>query len=90
MDSDGLYLLILPSAGRYWQMNYRYLCKYRTLAFGVWPEVELADARAKRYDARRILAKGSILPNNQSWTGSPSVPPLPTRSGLWLTNGSED
>ena len=44
-DSDGLYLLVLPSGGRYWRMNYRHLGKYRTLAFGVWPEVELAYAR---------------------------------------------
>jgi hypothetical protein len=39
-------------------MNYRHLGKYKTLAFGVWPEVELADARAKRDEARRLLAKG--------------------------------
>ena len=43
--SDGLYLLVKPSGGRYWRMNYRYLGKYPTLAFGVWPEVELANAR---------------------------------------------
>lgn len=57
-DSDGLHLLVLPSGGRYWRMNYRYLSKYKTLAFGVWPDVELADARAKRDEARRLLAKG--------------------------------
>jgi len=57
-DSDGLHLLVLPSGARYWRMNYRYLGKYKTLAFGVWPEVELADARAKRDEARRLLAKG--------------------------------
>jgi integrase len=57
-DSDGLHLLVLPSGGRYWRMNYRYLSKYKTLAFGAWPEVELADARAKRDAARRLLAKG--------------------------------
>ena len=39
-------------------MNYRHLGKYKTLAFGVWPDVELADARAKRDEARRLLAKG--------------------------------
>jgi integrase len=57
-DSDGLHLLVMPSGQRYWRMNYRHLGKYKTLAFGVWPEIDLADARAKRDEARRVLAKG--------------------------------
>jgi integrase len=57
-DSDGLHLLVMPSGQRYWRMNYRHLGRYKTLAFGVWPEVDLADARAKRDEARRVLAKG--------------------------------
>ena len=57
-DSDGLHLLVLPSGNRYWRMNYRYQGKYKTLAFGVWPEVGLAGARDKRDEARRTLAKG--------------------------------
>ena len=57
-DSDGLHLLVLPSGGRYWRMNYRILGKQKTLALGVWPEVDLADVRAKRDVARRLLAKG--------------------------------
>ncbi len=63
-DSGGLYLLVLPSGQRYWRMNYRHQEKYRTLAFGVWPDVELADARAKRDEARRVLARG-IDPSDQ-------------------------
>ena len=39
-------------------MNYRFLGKQKTLALGVWPEVDLGDARAKRDEARRLLAKG--------------------------------
>lgn len=57
-DSDGLYLLVTPSGGRYWRMNYRHLGKQRTLAFGVWPETGLAEARAERDAARRVLARG--------------------------------
>ena len=63
-DSGGLHLLVLPSGQRYWRMNYRHLGKYKTLAFGVWPDVELADARAKRDEARRVLARG-IDPSDQ-------------------------
>lgn len=57
-DSGGLHLLILPSGQRYWRLNYRYLGRYKTLAFGVWPDVDLAVARAKRDEARRLLASG--------------------------------
>jgi hypothetical protein len=39
-------------------MNYRYLRRYKTLAFGVWPDVDLAGARAKRDAARKLLANG--------------------------------
>lgn len=57
-DADGLYLLVTPSGGRYWRMNYRHLGKQKTLAFGVWPETGLADARAERDAARKVLARG--------------------------------
>lgn len=57
-DSDGLYLLIAPSGARYWRMNYRHLGKQKTLAFGVWPDTGLAEARAARDAARKVLARG--------------------------------
>jgi integrase len=57
-DSGGLHLLVLPSGQRYWRMNYRHLGKYKTLAFGVWPEIDLASARAQRDAARKLLASG--------------------------------
>ena len=57
-DGDGLYLLVNPSGQRYWRLNYRYGGKYRTLALGVFPDVSLADARAKRDAARKLLAAG--------------------------------
>lgn len=39
-------------------MNYRFLGRGKTLAFESWPDVDLAGARAKRDDARRLLATG--------------------------------
>lgn len=57
-DSDGLYLLVTPSGGRYWRLNYRYLGRQKTLAFGVWPDTGLADARAECDAARKVLARG--------------------------------
>ncbi|EQB31337.1 Arm DNA-binding domain-containing protein [Sphingobium ummariense] len=34
-------------------MNYRHLGKQKALAFGVYPDIGLADAREQRDDARR-------------------------------------
>ncbi|WP_448661494.1 tyrosine-type recombinase/integrase [Sphingomonas sp. CJ20] len=57
-DRDGLYLLVAPTGGRYWRMNYRHLGKQKTLAFGVWPDTGLAEARAECDAARKVLARG--------------------------------
>lgn len=57
-DRDGLYLLVTPTGGRYWRMNYRHLGKQKTLAFGVWPDTGLAEARAECDAARKVLARG--------------------------------
>lgn len=57
-DSDGLYLLVTPSGGRCWRMNYRHLGKQKTLTFGTWPDTSLADARERRDAARKVLARG--------------------------------
>ncbi|MDP3673873.1 MAG: tyrosine-type recombinase/integrase [Novosphingobium sp.] len=55
-DRDGLYLLVEPNGSRLWRMNYRFDGKQKTIAFGRWPEVLLADARQKLMEARRLLA----------------------------------
>ena len=57
-DSDGLYLLVKPTGGRYWRMNYRFRGFQKTLAFGAWPELTLIKARAKRDEARREITRG--------------------------------
>lgn len=57
-DGEGLYLTVMPNGSRYWRMNYRHLGKQKTLSFGVWPEVGLADAREQRDAARRLMARG--------------------------------
>ena len=57
-DGGGLYLLVRPTGAKLWRLNYRHLGKYRTLAFGSYPEVSLADARNKRDEARRQIAAG--------------------------------
>ena len=57
-DGGGLYLLVKPNGGKYWRLKYRVAGKEKLLALGVYPEVTLADARAKREDAKRGIAGG--------------------------------
>lgn len=59
-DGGGLYLEISPKGAKYWRMKYRRPSdkKEDRLAFGVYPTVSLADARAKRDEAKKLLAQG--------------------------------
>ena len=57
-DGQGLFLLVTPTGAKYWRLKYRFGGKERLLALGVFPEVGLAEARAKRDQARRLLADG--------------------------------
>ena len=57
-DGGGMYLLVTPDGARYWRMGYRFAGKRSTLALGVYPTVTLAGARARREDARALLADG--------------------------------
>lgn len=57
-DGGGLYLHVLAS-GKYWRLAYRFGGKQKTLALGVYPTVMLADARAARADAKKLLAAGT-------------------------------
>jgi len=58
-DEKGLYLEVMSNGAKYWRMKYRYGGKEKRLAFGVYPEVGLKEARAKRDDARKLLADGA-------------------------------
>lgn len=55
-DGGGMYLLV-KAGGKYWRMDYTHADKRKTLALGVYPAVSLADARARRDAARKLLAK---------------------------------
>ena len=57
-DGGGLYLLVNTNGSRYWRLKYRVAGKEKLLALGVYPDVSLSDARAKRDEAKRTLAAG--------------------------------
>jgi integrase len=58
-DGGGLYLEVMPNGSRYWRLKYRFGGKEKRLAFGVYPEVSLGDARDKRTVARKLLGAGT-------------------------------
>ena len=58
-DSQGLYIEVAPSGGKWWRLKYRILGKEKRLSLGVYPEVSLKDAREKRDQARRSLSEGA-------------------------------
>lgn len=58
-DGGGLNLLGNTNGSRYWRMKYRFAGKEKKRSFGTYLDVSLADARAKRDEARKNLAKGS-------------------------------
>ena len=47
-----------PNGSRYWRFKYCFLGKEKLMAFGVYPEVTLAEAREHRAQARKIVASG--------------------------------
>ena len=55
-DAGGLYLFVTPAGGKLWRLKYRIDGKEQKLSFGAYPDVSLADARAKRDEARKQLA----------------------------------
>jgi integrase len=57
-DSGGLYLLLNANGSRWWRLDYRHSGKRKTLSMGTYPDTGLKAARAKRDDARQLLAAG--------------------------------
>ncbi|CAM7946368.1 TPA: tyrosine-type recombinase/integrase [Enterobacter bugandensis] len=63
-DGSGMHLLVHPNGSKYWRLQYRFDGKQKMLALGVYPDVSLADARARRDEARKLLAN-SIDPGDK-------------------------
>lgn len=58
-DGGGLYLLVKPNGSKLWRLKYRVAGRERLLAIGAYPEISLKDARARRDEARSLLAAGT-------------------------------
>ena len=58
-DEKGLYLEVNPSGSKYWRFKYRFDGKEKRLAFGVYPELSLKEAREKTDEARKKIKDGT-------------------------------
>ena len=63
-DGGGLHVLIQPTGGKLWRLAYRFAGKQKALALGVYPAVSLEEARRRRDEAKKLLAR-SIDPSVQ-------------------------
>ena len=63
-DGGGLHVLIQPTGGKLWRLAYRFAGKQKTLALGVYPAISLEEARRRRDEAKKLLAR-SIDPSVQ-------------------------
>ncbi len=57
-DGGGLQLWVQPSGSKLWNLAYRFAGKQRKLAIGSYPGIGLKEARAKREEAKKLLASG--------------------------------
>ncbi|ECT6167935.1 TPA: tyrosine-type recombinase/integrase [Escherichia coli] len=57
-DGQGLSLLVEPNGSKSWRFRYRYVGKPKMISLGVYPTITLAEARARRDEARKIVAEG--------------------------------
>ena len=57
-DSEGLHVLVTTTGSVLWRFAYRFEGKQKLLALGSYPFVLLAEARAARQEAKRLLKDG--------------------------------
>lgn len=57
-DSGGLFLFVPPTGKKVWRLRYRFDGREKTLALGSYPQVSLAEARAKQSEAKLKISNG--------------------------------
>jgi len=57
-DGFGLHLLIEPNGSKKWRFRYHFEKREKMIALGTFPATTIAEARAKRDQARTLLKKG--------------------------------
>ncbi len=60
-DSKGLYLRVDPSGRKYWLMRFKESGKSHEISLGVYPDVNLIEARKKRDELQSLRARGELI-----------------------------
>jgi hypothetical protein len=71
-DGGGLHVFVQPNGSKLWRMKYRFAGKEKLPSFGKYPDVSLVAARARRNEARELLAQGQD-PGVQRGGGAPAL-----------------
>jgi len=77
-DGGGLYLYVSSTGAKTWRLAYRIGGKPKTMSFGPYPDVSLAEARVQRDQAKANLRSG----------GDPMAPRRAVRKGKTLAEAS--
>lgn len=89
---QGMYLQVMPNGSKLWRLKYRHGGKEKTLSFGAYPEVTLAQARLKREEARQQIAEGidpSELIKEQRQQAKAKVLTFKTVAERWYKDKTE-
>lgn len=78
-DGGGLFLFVSPTGSKTWRLAYRFDGKPKTMGFGPYPDVTLAQARIKRDEAKAALREGL----------DPMAPRRKTKGGVTLDEAVE-
>ena len=88
-DGEGLCLLVTPTGGKLWRLNYRFNGKQKTLALGAYPIMKLQDARLKKNEAKAMLA-GGIDPGVEKQKRKDSLKQERRHSGMTLEKAASE
>ena len=67
-DTDGLFLQVTPTGGKWWRLKYRFDGKEKSLSLGVYPHISLSQERERKDAAKKLLAIGINPSENRKET----------------------
>ena len=83
-DSDGLFIQVTPSGGKWWRLKYRFNGKEKLLSLGTYPDVSLASARSRREEAKTLLANDPPIDPSENRKNNKAITKLNTENSFEL------
>jgi integrase len=88
-DRDGLYLIVNPTGSKWWRFKYQFGGREKLLSLGIYNDVSLKDARAKRDDARKLVAAKTDPSNKRKVEKIAHADTFKAIAEEWLTKQSK-